>query len=293
METIGGLLVMIYMTLYELLNLIINYKLNKKNKVQKIFNGISQKISVREINYSGLNYEIIKKHIDKSIPVIIKNAPHKLFKDFEKYTIGDYDNINAKNKIILNQYFMPDIPNVKNFLNKYVKKSIASLVQLNGNYKAGSAHIDFVSTYNIYFLQRGRKKVYIVPHTNTCYLDMEKGIDNIHVREEKNSDDSTNCSISNNTNDTNDTNDDKWLNKIPSYYQCELVPGDILLFNNSKCIHKFINLEKDSEVFSLRVFHSDSNPDICKNNILNFETGKHFYKIITNKNVLRYQNKLQ
>ena len=170
---------------------------------------------------------------------------------------------------------MPNIPNFKKFIKNYINKTIISMIQLNGNYESGKAHIDFVSSYNIYYQNKGKKHVIILPDNNTDYLDLHIGIDNIYVKDDKN--------ISGN-------ND--WLNKVPSYWSFELEQNELLIFNNSKCIHKFINITKTTEAFSIRIFHSDSSKLIRNSNILNIKTALHFAKIITTNNTIRNQNKM-
>jgi len=265
------------MTLYEITNNIknnIKYKQISNINHKKLFTK-SKKLKIKKINYSEISYNIIKKYIDNSIPVIIKNIPNKYTNDFKKYSLIKEDIENPKNNIVLNQYFIPNIPNFKEFIKKNINKTIISMIQLNGNYESGKAHIDFVSSYNIYYLNKGKKRVIIIPDDNTNYLDLNLGIDNIYVKE-----------------DINIGKNNDWLNKVPSYWSFELKENELLLFNNSKCIHKFINITSGTEAFSIRVIHSDSSKLIRNANIFNIKTGLHFYKIITTNNIKRKQNKM-
>lgn len=262
------LLILMFMTIYETFNMIKNYNHKKIKNIPLKFNGTTIQKNIDIINYNDISYDIIKKYIDKSIPFIIRNVPKKYKNDVQKYSINSVHNF-PKNNIQLNQYFNPDIPNFYKFLTKYIKKNLLSMVQLNGNYKSGVAHIDFVSSYNVYFMHRGCKKVIIVPENYTKYFYMKKSIDNVFV-----------------ANDL-DMDNEEWLNNVPFYWSFILQENDILIFNNSKCIHKFQNLTTNSEVFSMRVFHSDSSYYIRKYNILNYNTALHFSKIILNKNIFR------
>lgn len=278
-----SIFIMLFMTLYEISNNLKN-TFNKKNIYPNNDNNLfikSKKLKIKKINYNEISYDILKKYIDNSIPIIIKNIPKKYTDDFKKYSLVEKNllikkNIQSpKNNIILNQYFIPDIQNFKEFIKKYIDKQIISMIQLNGNYESGKAHIDFVSSYNIYYLNKGKKHVIIVPDANTRYLDLNIGIDNVYVKDDKN---------------TSEGND--WLNKVPSYWSFELEQNELLLFNNSKCIHKFINMTKVTEAFSIRIYHSDSSKLIRNSNILNIKSAFHFSKIITSNNIKRKQNEM-
>jgi hypothetical protein len=262
------------MTLYEIINIFVNID---KNLVlnKKKFKGLTKQLPVDKIDFQDLSYHKVKKYIDDSIPLIITGIPNEFITDFKNYSLVENVLNNPKNNIILNQYFFPKIPKFKNFIKKYIRKTIISMIQLNGNYESGKAHIDFVSSYNIYYLHKGEKKVIIVPEQCTNYLDMNIGIDNVYVKD-----------------DINTNNRDDWLKKIPSYWSFILKQNEILLFNNSKCIHKFKNICEQAEAFSIRVYHSDSSHLIRRNGILNLNSAYHFSKIITNKNLLREQNKM-
>lgn len=277
LNTIFIIIILIFLTSYEIINNIININKNTNKKVcLKKFKGQTKEMIVDKIDFKNISLKKIKKYIDNSIPLVITNIPNKFSKDFTKYSLVDNILNNHDNKnIILNQYFLPNIPNFKKFIKKYIQKTIISMIQLNGNYESGKAHIDFVSSYNIYYLHKGEKKVTILPYEYTDYLDMSVGIDNIYVKDDIN---------------IGDNND--WLKKVPSYWSFVLKENELLLFNNSKCIHKFKNTINPVEAFSIRVVHSDSSHLIRLNNIFNFKSAYHFSKIIMNNNFLREQNKM-
>ena len=71
-----------------------------------------------------------------------------------------------------------------------------------------------------------------------------------------------------------------WLKTIPGYYSFEVSDGDVLLFNNSACIHKFLNLTHNPMIFTMRLVHADSSPTTLKNDCLNWQGAKYFTDIM-------------
>lgn len=139
-----------------------------------------------------------------------------------------------------------------------------------GNYKSGYAHIDAFPSYNFYYVKQGKKQVYIIPHEYTCYLNMKGGIDNIYVEY-----------------DNANNNKLEWLNKVPEYYNFELETGDVLIFNNSKCIHKFTNLTNNNIIYTIRLYNTDVSTLILKNDILHYEQAYEFSNIILNGEIIK------
>ena len=71
-----------------------------------------------------------------------------------------------------------------------------------------------------------------------------------------------------------------WLDTIPGCYEFEVSEGDILLFNNSACIHKFLNLTHNPEIFTMRLVHADASPRTLYNDCLNWQGAKYFTDIM-------------
>ena len=165
------------------------------------------------------------------------------------------------------------MPNLKVFVDKYIKKKILTLVQFNGSYKTTPAHIDSSANCNLYYLKSGKKKVIVIPYQYTHYLEMYNDIDNITVCEDKD-------------NDKKKYNKN-WIQKIPGYWETILNEGDVLFFNSSKCIHKFYNLTDDCEAFSVRMFNWDASELVLKNDIFNYKMAKQLEHVITTPNYIR------
>ena len=239
----------------------------KKNKKQK-----TEILKINKIKYVDIinNNNILDDYIKKSIPIIITGTPSKYFNFLDdKYPI-DRNNKN-KNSIYIKEYILPELsPILDNFITRYIKKSVMYMASFSGNYKSTYAHIDSLASYNFYYVKEGSKNVYIVPYKNTKYLNMENGIDNVFV-----SDDKENMSNL------------QWLDKVPSFYNFTVNKGDILLFNNSKCIHKFENMNGNEIVYSIRLFSNDASSLILSNDIFNSKQADHLSKILLNGGMKR------
>jgi copper oxidase (laccase) domain-containing protein len=71
----------------------------------------------------------------------------------------------------------------------------------------------------------------------------------------------------------------QWLNRLPNYYHFQVHANEVLLFNNCMCIHKFENLIKNEEIYTIRLLSSDCSPLIFKKDIFNWQHIKHSIKI--------------
>jgi hypothetical protein len=71
----------------------------------------------------------------------------------------------------------------------------------------------------------GKKYVTIVPKEYVGWIPQYFGVDSSYVVADK-----------------ENPEGNEWLNTIPGYFDCTLEEGDILVFNNGGCIHKFENV---------------------------------------------------
>ena len=65
-----------------------------------------------------------------------------------------------------------------------------------------------------------------------------------------------------------------------AYYEFDVGEGDVLLFNNSACIHKFMNLTENPEIFTMRLFTTDASPLTLRNDLFNWTGAKYFTGIL-------------
>lgn len=167
-----------------------------------------------------------------------------------------------EDKLLIDQYTFPKLGEMSKWIMHNIGKRVLYLARFSGGYKGGYAHIDSFPSYNFYFVRRGRKKVYIVPRQYNSLLKFGKGYDSVFVRD----DDTTGTKL-------------EWLETIPGYWTFEVEEGDVLLFNNSACIHKFMNLTHNPEIFTMRLAHTDSSPLTLWNDCFNWTGAKYFTDI--------------
>jgi hypothetical protein len=109
-----------------------------------------------------------------------------------------------------------------------------------GRYSQGKSHIDLgPNTYNCYFLRKGVKDIVIGPPEVTKNIPFTPGIDGLYIPDSE-------CEKR------------EYLASLPYYYRVDLGAQEMLVFNNSSCLHHFRNVvdPKDGshpEALTLRV----------------------------------------
>jgi hypothetical protein len=234
-------------------------------------------LEIKKIDYSEIesNMKSISESIQNSIPFILTNIPKEYFEILETNYYSEIDIEDNQNILIFNTYLFPTLDKLSTFIKKITDMSVLYMATFQGNYKAGYAHIDSFTSYNFYYLKSGTKRVWLLPKENTQYLNMKNGIDSIYVED-----------------DNSDTNKLEWLNTTPSYYDFNLNSGEVLIFNNSNCIHKFENLTRNNMAYTIRLMSNNCNTLVLKHDIMNWEMSKHYANIILNKKINRETNNI-
>ncbi len=191
--------------------------------------------------------KIQKEYINYSKPVIIKNIGVLIDGQSSILKYYSYESkkttTNYKNDILVNKMFWFGKglqKNLRNLLHKLTRSRVYYTSRFSGGYKACHAHIDgdFMA-YNFYYVVKGRKRCWIVPRQYNDMIELQSGYHSSFVK-----DDYADLSCMN-----------SWLSKIPCVYEAELSANDVLLFNNCASVHKFINLEDDTVIYTTRVFN--------------------------------------
>lgn len=227
------------------------------------------RLQIDVLEADELTRTTLPHYIKNSEPVVIKGVPRALFDVLENYAPAIPPNY-PTDKLLIDQFTFPRLGELSRWIREQTGKSIAYMARFSGGYSGGFAHIDSFPSYNFYVVKRGRKRVFIVPRQYNHLLDLANGYDSVFVKD-----------------DSADDQHMEWLEKLPGYYEFELEAGDVLLFNNSACIHKFMNLTENPEIFTLRLFSLDSSPLILKNDVLNWEGAKYFASILLNPTSIR------
>ena len=222
------------------------------------------------LEYSeDLAYADLWPYLRSSHPVVVQNIPRALFRELrDNYPIRVADP--ARMEIQL--YTWPrHVPELAALVRRVTRKPILYLASFAGDYGSGVMHMDAMSTYNFYFVQRGAKEVFIVPPEYTDVFRLRGGIDSVYALDDvDNSDSLTHLAA-----------------KAPEYYRFVLNASQVLLFNNAKCLHKFINLSGKEEVYSLRLFSLDPSPRVALNDFGNWQQAVHYANIMLSSGLSR------
>ena len=205
----------------------------------------------------------------RSEPVVIEGLKAELFDVLEDFTPAHTSDL-PSDKLLIDQYSLPKLGNLAQWIRTHTGRRVAYMARFSGGYGGGVAHIDAFPSYNFYYVRRGTKKVFIVPRQYNAEMDLVSGFDSMYVAP-----------------DTADLSQLEWLDELPAYYTFELTEGDVLLFNNSACVHKFINLSPSPEIFTLRLFTIDASPLTLRNDILNWAGAKSFASVLLQPTTVR------
>ena len=221
---------------------------------------------------------IIQGFMSRSEPVIIKNLPEDMFSALAP----DEVNIPSlrkpgkgeKETAVFANHFYPRLGAFGEWIQKHVQKPVLYLLRLSGNYKATYAHMDGLA-YNIYYVVRGGKRVWICPRQYN-HLFQIHSTDSIALvlgsygvgPESK-----------------------EWIKLVPGVWHFELEQGDVLLFNNSACVHKFENTTENPEVASVRVSSNDVSPVMARHHMCNWKYARYSTTVLFSGNKVMEKRK--
>ena len=224
-----------------------------------------QRFPIDVLDAADLEPETLRGYVGRSEPVIVKNCPPAMFEALNAYS-PDIPFGTPGDKLLIDQFSLPTLGSLAAWLMLHVGKPVLYLARFSGGYKGGYAHIDSFPSYNFYYVRRGRKRVFIVPRQYNPAIVFGAGYDSVFVRD-----------------DAADASSLEWLDTIPGCYEFEVGEGDVLLFNNSACIHKFLNLTHNPEIFTMRLVHADASPLTLRNDCFNWTGAKYFTHIVLSK----------
>lgn len=234
---------------------------------------------MKKLRAEELTPAVLRRYVAQSEPVIIKGLPKEMFaditKNFSPPVAESAKNASAiKNQILIHQFTLPGREklgkDLYDWIQKFIGKPIVYILRFSGSYSSGFAHIDAATTYNFYYVTRGKKKGFIVPRQYNDMLPLRPGFDNIFVP------------------DSAGTGSDatKFLEMIPGAFEFELGPGDAMLFNNSACLHKFMNASENTEGFSIRLVNMDISPLTAANDCFHWTQARYIAKVVLSGGVI-------
>ena len=251
--------------IYIIQSLYCHYIILFNNKMPKRIKIKENLLKIKKISWYDKNsIKIINNHIKTSTPIIVKNIPKKYFEKLENKNEEKMKNEN-KNICNINNKILPrNIGEIENVIKYLLNKKIFYIAKLTGNYSSTYAHLDFIPSYTLYYLKNGKKKIILIPME---YSDehLTKGNDSLY--------------------DIDSLKNKNWHLKYKSYYNFYLFKDDVLFFNNTSFLHKFVNM-KYSTAFLIRMSNEYTLPIVLKNQIWNWNWAKYSQKLIF-ENIMR------
>ena len=205
----------------------------------------------------------IRSFMTRSEPVIIKNLPKETFSAFApggQYATPITKEIIKRGNFLINTYLFPrSLGCFGKWIQKNVQKPMIAVVRISGYYKTSAAHMDgSPPTNNIYHLSRGRKRVWICPRQYNHLLNLESIADALVVP----------------GSEPTSSEPLEWIQSVPGVWVLDLEEGDILVFHETACVHKFENLTENPEAFAVKVLGCDGSPAMAKHWIFNWEQAR-------------------
>ena len=212
----------------------------------------------------------IQGFISRSEPVVIKNLPKGTFAELAhggKYApplSKAMTKRGTEQAVVTTISLYPrSLGKFGRWIRKHVQSPVAYMFRLSGNYVSTAAHIDGF-TNNVYYLARGRKRVWVCPRQYTHLLRFLPQLNSEFIL----------------GTGRKDSNRQKWIQSVPGVWAFELEQGDLLIFSNAGCVHQFENITKDPEAFSLRVPTINVSPVMAKHWIFNWEQARSYINVV-------------
>ena len=202
---------------------------------------------------------IIRGFVLRSEPVIIKNMAKSIFSALApggQYAPAVSTRLLENGILCMNTYLFPgNLGEFGHWIQKHVQKwPIMFMLRFSGSYKSGYAHIDSIGSHKVYYVACGRKKVWICPRQYNHLLKFERGYNAAFVA---GSDGVSPCAF-------------WWMKKVPGVWTFDLEAGDVLIFNNTGCLHKFVNITRNPVIFALSLLSANLSPVVARNDIFNW-----------------------
>lgn len=267
MYVILGFIILILMAIFEgipfISGLLQETALPQLPDAQSLKKGQRFHVTKLDASKGEVTPSIIKGFVRRSEPVIIKNMPKDTFSALApggKYHSEMSQEAMEKGTLHMNIYSFPrGLGKFGRWIQEHVPKwPVLYMARFSGSYKSGYAHIDTVGTYNVYYVARGRKNVWILPRQYNHLLRFKRGYNAAFIP----------------GSDGIGTESLWWTEKVPGVWEFDLVEGDVLIFNNTACLHKFANATKNPVIFTTRLLNLDFSPVIAKNDIFNWNQAR-------------------
>lgn len=250
--------VLIVLSLYEGLLLLFQREVPDPELPETRAASSDGRLDVPRVDARDLSPADLRTYMRHSRPVILRDVDPGLLADAETAVAGVAPGM-PQGRLLINVRVLPRLGALGRWIRAHTGRRPVYMARFSGSYKTCIAHIDSAPSYNFYYLRKGRKRVFIVPRQYNRHVQLERGYDSVFAGE-----------------DADDLEHLGWLDRVPGYYDFELEAGEVLLFHNSACLHKFSNLTEAPEVYTIRLFSMDAAPEILRNDVLNWKGAQFF-----------------
>lgn len=237
--------------------------------VPKVREGQPQILNVQQIDARDLTRDTLKEYVKFSRPVILNHVSPEFIESLDRFAPPP-DEVLPEGRLLIQQFSLPNLGDLGRWIRHVTGMRVAYMARFTGSYASGYAHIDAFPSYNFYVMRRGSKRIRIVPRQYNHLVRWSPGFDSVFAEDDRADDDHL-----------------EWLQMLPGYYDFELYEGQVLLFHNAACGHKFTNLTPKPQIFTIRLFTADASPLILKNDLFNWEGAKSFANYLLQETIIR------
>ncbi|MEM9691040.1 MAG: hypothetical protein AAGA56_00715 [Myxococcota bacterium] len=231
--------------------------------------GKAQRLTPERLSARDIGPDTLRPYLAESRPVILTGLDQNLLEHAPRALRARSGDL-PEQRLLIDVRILPRLGSLGRWILRHTGRPAVYMARFSGSYGACIAHIDSLPSYNFYVMYRGRKRVIIVPREHNARLDLANGYDSVFVRE-----------------DQDDFDHLQWLDALPDYYDFELEEGEVLLFHNSACLHKFANLTASPEVYTIRLVAFDAAAQVLRNDVGNWAGAKFFARALAGKTLVR------
>ena len=213
----------------------------------------------------------IQGFLSRSEPVIIQNLPKETFTALApggRYSPQVTEEMAKRGTVLVKTDLLPrELGQFGQWIRDYPQKRISYMVSFAGRYGGTPAHMDGFSS-QVYYVARGTKRVWICPRQYNHLFDFQSGYNSVFIP----------------GSDRTSSDPFKWIQSVPAVWKFQLNEGDVLIFNNAACVHKFANVTETPVVFSMRLLGGDMSPVTMKHHMFNWAQMRYFIKVAFSSN---------
>jgi len=199
----------------------------------------------------------VRAHLRSSVPLRITHAPPWVRAALLPLT---QRTASSNANITIDTFYFPNLGRFGDWMRDEWATRALYAARFRGKYKAGFAHMDYFASFNVYYVYTGTKRVQLVPWYHSEARPLAHGFDSAHVE--------------------GSLEAAEWHKAYPSYYDFDVAPNDVLLFNSSACLHKFTNTTPYTDIASIHTLSQYAAPVVHQGERWNWATARYFAGIV-------------